>query len=290
MTINAGAITPLDARLQPLPVTLSEIMVSGASRAPERVTEAPAAISSVDPRALVTASPFGQAPLALRNVPGIDLAQSGLTDFNVNARGFNSSLNRRVLVLQDGRDLAIAFLGSQEWNTLTFPTEDYVKMEFVSGPGSALYGANAYSGVLDITTPTAREVLGTKITLAGGALSGGPDVAKAGATGDESGGSFRGDIRHAGTLAQGKFGYRLNFGMSSSETYTRSRTLRDGTSLQKEYADATDSTGPRGHRTAAAQGPDRGSDDRRRVGRSRSRIDDATAAHGSITTWRTGTC
>ena len=241
VTINAGAITSLDAKLQPLPVTLSEIMVSGASRAPERVTEAPAAISSVDPRALVTASPFGQAPLALRNVPGVDLAQSGLTDFNVNARGFNSTLNRRVLVLQDGRDLAIAFLGSQEWNTLTFPTEDYVKMEFVSGPGSALYGANAYSGVLDITTPTAREVLGTKITVAGGALSGVPDIAKGAGNSDESGATFRGDIRHAGTLAQGKFGYRLNFGMTSSETYTRSRTLRDGTSLQLEYADATDS-------------------------------------------------
>jgi iron complex outermembrane receptor protein len=244
VTIVAGSITNVDAKLQPRPVTLAEIMVSGASRAPERVTEAPAAISSVDPRALVTASPFGQAPLALRNVPGVDIAQSGLTDFNVNARGFNSTLNRRVLVLQDGRDLAIAFLGSQEWNTLTFPTEDYVKMEFVSGPGSALYGANAYSGVLDITTPSAREVMGTKITLAGGALSGGPDVAKSGSSGSESGGSFRGDIRHAGTFAQGKFGYRLNFGMSNSDTYTRSRTLRDGTSLQKEYAEATDSTVP----------------------------------------------
>lgn len=245
VTINAGAITTLDAKLNPLPVTLSEIMVSGASRAPERVTEAPAAISSVDARAMVTASPFGQAPLALRNVPGVDIAQSGLTDFNVNARGFNSTLNRRVLVLQDGRDLAIAFLGSQEWNTLTFPTEDFVKMEFVSGPGSALYGANAYSGVLDITTPSAREVLGTKVTLAGGMLSGGPDVAKAGSSGNESGGSFRADIRHAGTLSQGKFGYRLNFGMSQSETYTRSRTLRDSTSLRLEYADATDSTIPK---------------------------------------------
>lgn len=244
VTIAAGSIATLDAKLNPLPVTLSEIMVSGASRAPERVTEAPAAISSIDPRALVTASPFGQAPLALRNVPGVDLAQSGLTDYNVNARGFNSTLNRRVLVLQDGRDLAIAFLGSQEWNTLTFPTEDYVKMEFVSGPGSALYGANAYSGVLDITTPSAREVLGTKITLAGGALSGFADPS-AGKTGGSTGGSFRGDIRHAGTLAQGKFGYRLNFGGSSSDTYTRSRTLRDSTSLRTEYQNATDSVVPK---------------------------------------------
>ncbi len=257
VTIPAGSMATLDARLEPLPVTLSEIMVSGASRAPERVTEAPSAVSSIDPRALVTATALGQAPLALRNVPGLDIASSGLNDFNVNARGFNSTLNRRVLVLQDGRDLAIAFLGSQEWNALTLPTEDFSKMEFVSGPGSALYGANAYSGVLDITTPAAREVLGTKLTFAGGLLQGGPDVSngQAGADGSTSDGSFRGDIRHAGTLSDGKFGYRLNFGGSSSETWSRSRTLRDSTALRLEYngtagtctecPGATDSLAPR---------------------------------------------
>ncbi len=41
----------------------------------------------------------------------------------------------------------------------------------VRGPGSALYGANAFSGVLNIQTPTAREMVGTKLLLAGGELS-----------------------------------------------------------------------------------------------------------------------
>ena len=87
--------------------------------------------------------------MALQSVPGVDVVQSGVNDFNVNARGFNSSLNRRVLVLQDGRDLAIAFLGSQEWNGMTQPLEDLGKVEMVRGPGSALYGANAFSGVVE---------------------------------------------------------------------------------------------------------------------------------------------
>jgi outer membrane receptor for ferrienterochelin and colicins len=236
VNITAGGMATVDVKLEPMPVTLAEVVVSGASRAPERVTEAPAAITQVDPRALTTASINGQAPLALRNVPGIDIAQSGLNDFNVNARGFNSTLNRRVLVLQDGRDLAIAFLGAQEWNTLTQPTEDISKMEFVSGPGSALYGANAFSGVLDITTPTAREVTGTKVTVGGGFL-GGPS------TGWNNGSpaAYRADIRQAGVFSQGRFGYRVNLGWSSSDTWTRSRTLKDGTALQQEYADATDS-------------------------------------------------
>ena len=172
---------------------------------------------------LQSASITGQAPVALQAVPGVDIVQSGVNDFNVNARGFNSSLNRRVLVLQDGRDLAIAFLGSQEWNGMTQPLEDLGKVEMVRGPGSALYGANAFSGVVNITTPTAREVLGTKLTLGAGELE-----------------TFRGDLRHAGTFAGDRLGFRVNAGYNRSDTWSRTRTRLDGTSLQREYADATD--------------------------------------------------
>ena len=59
-----------------------------------------------------------------KNEPGVDIAQSGLFDFNINARGFNSSLNRRLLILLDGRDLGTAFLGATEWNGLSIPLED----------------------------------------------------------------------------------------------------------------------------------------------------------------------
>ncbi len=239
--VEPGATVTADARLEAVTISLSEIVVEGASRAPDRIVEAPAAISVVPPQVLQSASITGQAPVALQAVPGVDVVQSGVNDFNVNARGFNSSLNRRVLVLQDGRDLAIAFLGSQEWNGLTQPLEDLGKVEMVRGPGSALYGANAFSGVVNITTPTAREVLGTKLTLAGGELE-----------------TFRGDLRHAGVFADGRFGYRFNGGYNRSDTYSRSRTRTDGTSLQQEYAPATDEpVGPvREVRTLAGQSMD----------------------------------
>ena len=169
----------------------------------------------------------GQAPMALQAVPGVDITQSGMNDFNVNARGFNSTLNRRVLVLQDGRDLAIAFLGSQEWNGMTQPLEDLGKVEMVRGPGSALYGANAFSGVVNITTPTAREILGNRLTVAAGEVE-----------------SFRIDGRHASVFADGRLGLKLNGGYNRSDTFSRSRTRFDGTSLQDEYAPATDEAVP----------------------------------------------
>ena len=183
VTVEPNATVTADATLEAVTISLSEIVVEGASRAPDRIVEAPAAISVVPPQTLQSVSITGQAPIALQAVPGVDVVQSGVNDFNVNARGFNSSLTRRVLVLQDGRDLAIAFLGSQEWNGLTQPLEDLGKVEMVRGPGSALYGANAFSGVVNITTPTAREVVGTKVTSAGGELE-----------------TFRADLRHAGRL------------------------------------------------------------------------------------------
>ncbi len=189
MTVEAGATVTADAGLEPVTISLSEIVVEGASRAPERIVEAPAAISVVPQEVLQSVSITGQAPVALQSVPGVDVVQSGVNDFNVNARGFNSSLNRRVLVLQDGRDLAIAFLGSQEWNGMTQPLEDLGKVEMVRGPGSALYGANAFSGVVNITTPLAREVIGTKLSVAGGELE-----------------TLRGDLRHASVFAGDRFG------------------------------------------------------------------------------------
>ena len=221
--VTAGSTQRVDVALEAQPITLGEVVVVTASRAPERVVEAPAAVSVIDVAVTRSMSVTGQAPLALATVPGVDLVQSGVNDFNLNARGFNSTLNRRVLVMQDSRDLSIAFLGAQEWNGLALPLEDMGRIEVVRGPGSALYGANAFAGVVNISTPTAREVAGTKVTLAGGELS-----------------SLRADVRQAGVVSGGRLGYRLNVGYNRSDTWTRSRTARDSSDFRAEYAEGTE--------------------------------------------------
>ena len=234
-TVTANGTTTVDAKMEQLPIQLSELQVTGASKVPERAVEAPAAFSIVEPRVLQANGILGQIPMALREVPGVDIVQSGMNDFNVNARGFNSTLNRRVLVLQDGRDLAIAFLGSQEWNAMTVPSDEISKMELVRGPGSALYGANAFFGVLNITTPSAREVPGTKLTLGGGFLS--PHKQDGSSF---SGTSIRADGRTAGVLMNGRLGYRLNAGFNQSDSWSQSRTSADCLDLRREYADVVD--------------------------------------------------
>jgi len=234
-TVAASGATTVDAKMEQLPIQLSELMVTGASKVPERAVEAPAAFSIVEPRVLQANGITGQVPMALREVPGVDIVQSGMNDFNVNARGFNSTLNRRVLVLQDGRDLAIAFLGSQEWNAMPVPSDEISKMELVRGPGSALYGANAFFGVLNITTPTAREVPGTKVTLGGGFLS--PHRQDGTSF---NGTSIRADARTAGVFAKGRLGYRINAGFNQSDSWSQSRTSTDCLDLRREYSDAVE--------------------------------------------------
>ena len=101
----------------------------------------------------------GQTPLMIGDMPGVYLMQSGVNSFNVNVRAFNGLIPRDMLVLVDGRDVSVPLVGSVEWPSVSV-FDDAAKMELVRGPGSALYGANAYSGVLNITTPTVREPRG----------------------------------------------------------------------------------------------------------------------------------
>jgi len=220
-TISAGSTEQLTVTMEIAPAQLGEIVVTGASRAPEPTIDAPAAVSTISPAVSAQLAPTGQAALAVGRLPGVDMTQDGINDFNLTVRGFNTTTSRRVLVLQDGRDLSYAFLGAQEWPALSMSLEDWGHVELVRGPGSALYGPNAFSGVLDITTPTTRETLGNRVTATAGELK-----------------TERLDLRHGGMLAGDHLGYRLSGGYGRSDTWSRSRTnLGD---LASEYASAVD--------------------------------------------------
>jgi len=224
VTVAPGQAAIVDVIMEAVGVRLADVIVSVVSRAPERIVESPAAIAAVPPSLIASTAPTGQAPLALAAVPGVDVVQNGVNDFNINARGFNSSLTRRVLVLQDGRDISIAFLGSQEWAALGASLDDFTRIEMVRGPGSALYGANAFSGVLAMTSASAREAVGSRLTMTGGELA-----------------TKRLDARHAGVFGGDRMGYKVAFGYGSSDTWARSRTRRDSTDIVVEYDPATDS-------------------------------------------------
>lgn len=190
------------------------ITVFSASRRRERIVEAPAAITSIPEEQIEREDSHGQIPKLLEFTPGVDVAQSGVYDFNLNARGFNSSLNRRVVVLIDGRDPSVPFLGAQEWGIVSQYMNDLASAELVRGPSSALYGANAYNGVLNLVTKQPRYSEGGELRLTGGELS-----------------TKKGDFRFATELAADWF-MKFNGSYLESEDFARPRTLANGV----EYA------------------------------------------------------
>lgn len=181
------------------------LTVYSASRRQERIVDAPAAVTHITEEEVEREASHGQLPKLLEFTPGAQVTQSGLYDFNFNTRGFNSSLNRRIVTLVDGRDPSVPFLGSQEWGALSFPLEDLASVELVRGPSSALYGANAFNGVLNLVTKQPRFSEGGLLRLTGGELS-----------------TVNADFRQAGEIGGGWY-YKLVGGYRQSDDYTRSR-------------------------------------------------------------------
>jgi iron complex outermembrane receptor protein len=204
VTVESGRTTNLAVLLEETSVSIDEVVVYGASFRKERLTEAPSAVSVVEPAEIRLLGGSGQINRLLETQPGVDIAQSGIHDFNINTRGFNSSLNRRLVVLLDGRDLAIAFLGAQEWNGLSVPIEDLGRIELIRGPSSALYGANAFNGVINILSQPPKEIAGTKLTIAGGERE-----------------TFRSDLRYS--RSTGPWSYKVNAGRSQGKSWSVSR-------------------------------------------------------------------
>ena len=202
--IEAGKETIKNFIINKTTVDMGEVVVYGASLRQERITEAPSSITVLESRDIQRFASHGQIAKLLEMEPGIDITQNGLFDFNINTRGFNSSLNRRVLILLDGRDLGTAFLGATEWNGLSTPLEELGRIELVRGPGSALYGANAFNGVMNISSLRPKDSKGTRINLSAGESS-----------------SLRGDARFSNVV--GKLSYKVMIGGYQGKSFATSR-------------------------------------------------------------------
>src|SRR6267142_1721047 len=107
-------------------------------------------------------------PEILRRVPGIDVAEMDPSDTNISFRGFNRRVANKVLVLVDGRSVYQDFLGGTFWPILDVAIPDIQRIEVVRGPGSALYGSNAFSGVVNIITKTGDESSGLRAFMLAG--------------------------------------------------------------------------------------------------------------------------
>ncbi len=189
------------------PLSFVEMLVVRApSRQVESLTDAPAAVTTLDAVDVGRQSTGNQLPLLLAAAPGVQVAQSGLYDFAVNARGFNDFNNRRVRTEVDGRDASMPQVtGYTDWGSLAFGLGEVERIEFVRGPGGALYGMGALNGVLSIQTKAPADSLGGRARFTFGELD-----------------TVRGDARLATELGSGWY-LRVLGGYQRSRDFALSR-------------------------------------------------------------------
>ena len=125
---------------------LDEIVVS-ASRAPERVFESPVTIERMGIKDIKkTASPSYYD--GLENLKEVQMNTSSLTFKSINTRGFATVANVRFMQLVDGMDNSSPLLNFVLGNMIGISEIDVQSVELLPGASSALYGANAFNGIL----------------------------------------------------------------------------------------------------------------------------------------------
>lgn len=138
-------------------------MVSIATGTAQPLRESPA-IASVITAADISAIGATELNEVLEAVPGLHVGVSGVGYKPIfSIRGIHTQTNPQVLVLVNGIPIKNVFDGSlgAAWGRM--PVTGIARIEVIRGPGSALYGADAFSGVINIITKSAADVRGLEI-------------------------------------------------------------------------------------------------------------------------------
>ena len=149
--------------------SLDEIVVS-ASRTPERIMESPVTVERMDSRAIKnTSSPSFYD--GLENLKGVDVNTNSLTFKSVNTRGFATFANTRFMQLVDGMDNSSPALNFALGNLLGMSELDVESVELLPGASSALYGANAFNGIMFMTSKNPFDYQGISFSYKDGLTS-----------------------------------------------------------------------------------------------------------------------
>ena len=191
LDIRDGESMQLDIPLTPTVFYLDAVLVETVSRRPERAMTAPAAVSVISAEEM-QGRPNLSLTEHLKTVPGVDIVDAGLFNSSVFARGFlEASDAGRFLLLTDNRIASTASFRVNAFPQLTSIDTDVKRIEYVAGPGSALYGPNAVSGVVHVLTRSPFDSPGTTLSVTGGNRS-----------------VFKTAVRHAGVIGP-SIGYKI---------------------------------------------------------------------------------
>jgi len=185
------------------------------SNVEEQVANAPATVSLVTAETIAT-SPAQNLGDLLRTVPGLNVIQTSARDINITSRQATQTLSQNQLVLLDGRSLYLDFFDIVLWDFVPQSPSDIKQIEVVRGPASAVWGANALTGVINIVTKSPRESQGLGLNLTGGLFS-----RDAGSRKDQGAGKSYGANFSYAQAPNDSWSWRLSAGYFNSDPYSR---------------------------------------------------------------------
>ena len=195
-------------------VAAEDVVVVTASRYEERLINAPATMTVITEEAINNA-PAQSVTDLIRLVPGVNLVQTSARDVNISMRAATGTLENSTLVLFDGRSIYQDFFGFVMWDFAPVEATQIKQIELIRGPASAVWGANALTGVVNVITKSPREIAGTSVSVQFGHF----DRTRRGADYD-GGGLFLLNATHAQAPTE-RFAFKLSGSLLAQESFLR---------------------------------------------------------------------
>lgn len=148
----------------------STVSIATGSRLPLRRAPAVATVITAEDIAAMGATDLDE---VLETVPGIHVSRAANSYSSIYViRGIYSAQNPQVLMLLNGIPVTTTFIGNKGNLWGGYPVQHIARIEIIRGPGSALYGADAYAGVINVITKDAGDIAGTEFGLRAGSFHG----------------------------------------------------------------------------------------------------------------------
>jgi iron complex outermembrane receptor protein len=97
---------------------------------------------------------------ALRLAPNLIVSRLDAGTYAISARGFNSNIANKLLVLVDGRTIYSPLFSGVFWEANDVMLEDVDRIEVMSGPAGSQWGTNAVNGVINVITKSSADTQG----------------------------------------------------------------------------------------------------------------------------------
>jgi len=135
---------------------LGNIEVVSVLRRAERLSDTPASVYVITAEDIHRSGATSLAE-ALRLAPNLQVARADAVQYAITARGFNSIIENKLLVMIDGRTVYSPLFSGVFWEAQDVRLTDVERIEVVSGPGGTPWGTNAVNGVINVITRSAKD-------------------------------------------------------------------------------------------------------------------------------------